>query len=150
MSLPGYQDITAAAMGGEGSKLGPTYMQNVIQTSNQIMSNKASRDRLREANRRSNVDINIGEKDAYRALPGQFNQRGMIDSGLYQRGGRRLAENIERIRGRSDLDFQDALQGLDLSDTAALSNLEQYRSMLTSSQYQALVAAIVGNAGGRA
>jgi len=150
MSLSGYQDIASAAFGANAGGFAPNFMENVIKTQNEVMWNEYGRGDLRRKKTRSDIDINLGEKQAYRALPGQFNQRGLLDSGQYQRGGRELAKNLQRIRGRADEDFQSALQGLDLSDTAALTNLEQYRGMLTPKQYQTLVAAVVGNAGGGA
>ena len=50
--------------------------------------------------------------DQRRGIPGQFNQRGMLDSGQFQRGmGRSFADELRR-RGRLEMAAQQALNSL--------------------------------------
>ena len=146
--LDSYQDIASAALGGYAGKVAPTYQQAALNTQKGLMQSEYQRDLMRRNKARSNIDMNIAEEKAYRALPGQFNRRGMIDSGQYQRGGRELASNIMRARNRADEDFMQNMMTSNLQDAMSISDLEGLRGNLTGQQYQSLVAALVRGSGG--
>ena len=103
------------------------------------MQSEYQRDLMRRNKARADIDMNIAEEKAYRALPGQFNRRGMLDSGQYQRGGRELASNIMRARNRADEDFMQNMMTSRLQDAMSISDLEGLRGNLTGQQYQSLV-----------
>ena len=42
------------------------------------MQSEYQRDLMRRNKARADIDMNIAEEKAYRALPGQFNRRGML------------------------------------------------------------------------
>ena len=146
--MDSYQDIASAALGGYAGKTAPTFQQAALNTQKGLMQSEYQRDLMRRNKARSNIDMNIAEEKAYRALPGQFNRRGMLDSGQYQRGGRELASNIMRARNRSDEDFMQNMMTSNLQDAMSISDLEGLRGNLTGQQYQSLVAALVRGSGG--
>jgi len=148
--LNSYQDIASAAMGGYAGSTAPTYQQAALDTQKKLMWSEYGRDQQRRQKARSNIDMNIAEDKAYRALPGQFNKRGMMDSGQYQRGGQELATNIMRARNRSDEDFMQNMMTSNLQDAMSISDLEGLRGQLTADQYQSLVAAMIRGSGGGA
>jgi|TARA_B100001094_G_scaffold162144_2_gene156915 hypothetical protein len=148
--LDTYQDIASASLGGFAGSVAPTYQQAALNTQKGLMQNEYQRDLMRRNKARNDIDMGLSEERAYRALPGQFNRRGMIDSGQYQRGGRELASNIMRARNRADEDFMQNMMTSNLQDAMSISDLEGLRGNLTSNQYQALVASMVRGAGGAA
>lgn len=155
MSLSGYglnnyQDIASAAMGGYAGMTAPTYQQAGLDTQKKIMWSEYNRDQLRRDKTRADISTNLAEERAYRALPGQFNQRGMLDSGQYQRGGRELASAFMRGRQMADEDYMKQVELSHLGDAMALGDLEGLKGQLTPKQYQTLVSALVRGAGGAA
>ena len=148
--LDSYQDIASASLGGYAGSVAPTYQQAALNTQKGLMQNEYQRDLMRRNKARADIDMGLSEERAYRALPGQFNRRGMLDSGQYQRGGQQLASNIMRARNRADEDFMQNQMTSYLQDAMAISDLEGLRGNLTSNQYQALVASMIRGAGGAA
>ena len=146
--LDSYQDIASASLGGYAGSVAPTYQQAALNTQKGLMQNEYQRDLMRRNKARADIDMGLSEERAYRALPGQFNRRGMLDSGQYQRGGRELASNIMRARNRSDEDFMQNMMTSNLQDAMSISDLEGLRGNLTGQQYQSLVAALVRGSGG--
>ena len=61
------------------------------------------------------ADIDRQFQLALRALPGQYNRRGMLDSGLYGRGKGLLGDLLSRASGRYMSDLGDQYFDLDLS-----------------------------------
>ena len=145
-----YQDIASAAMGGYAGSAAPSYQQAALGTQKGLMWSEYNRDKSRRDKTRFDIDTNKAEERAYRALPGQFNQRGMLDSGQYQRGGRELASALLQRRGRSDQDYMQDMMTSHLGDAMGMADLEGLRGQLTADQYQSLVAALVNRAGGAA
>ena len=145
-----YQDIASAAMGGYAGRAAPSYQQAALGTQKGLMWSEYNRDKSRRDKTRFDIDTNKAEERAYRALPGQFNQRGMLDSGQYQRGGRELASALLQRRGRSDQDYMQDMMTSHLGDAMGMADLEGLRGQLTADQYQSLVAALVNRAGGAA
>ena len=148
MSISGYQDIAAAAMGGYAGSVAPTYQQSATNVAQQGVWNEYGRQQLGRNKRRADKTFDLGEERAYRAFPGQYNKRGMLDSGQYQRGGRELAKALMRQRQMSAEDYQQAIMTSQLEDALATGNLEGLRAQLTSQQYHNLVNSIISESGG--
>ena len=74
-------------------------------------------------------------KNAARALPGQFNRRGMLDSGLFRRGR-------EIAAGEAEL----ALSGVESSAEQARRQLDKQRAILDENLYGGLVDDQIANA----
>ena len=74
-------------------------------------------------------------KNAARALPGQFNRRGMLDSGLFRRGR-------EITAGEAEL----ALTGVESSAEQARRQLDKQRAILDENLYGGLVDDQIANA----
>ena len=74
-------------------------------------------------------------KNAARTLPGQFNRRGMLDSGLFRRGR-------EIAAGEAEL----ALTGVESSAEQARRQLDKQRAILDENLYGGLVADQISNA----
>ena len=64
-------------------------------------------------------NLNKGFKDTVRGLPGQFNRRGMLDSGLFRRG-------LERVYGDQELSWV----GLQGQIESARRQLDKQRNLL--------------------
>ena len=74
-------------------------------------------------------------KNAARTLPGQFNRRGMLDSGLFRRGR-------EIAAGEAEL----ALTGVESSAEQARRQLDKQRAILDENLYGGLVDDQIANA----
>ena len=74
-------------------------------------------------------------KNAARTLPGQFNRRGMLDSGLFRRG-REIAAGEAEV----------ALTGVDSSAEQARRQLDKQRAILDENLYGGLVDDQIANA----
>lgn len=145
-----YQDIASAAMGGYAGMNAPSYQQQGLNLQKQLMWSEYNRNKARQDQKRLTDDFDKQEERAYRALPGQFNQRGMLDSGQYQRGGRELAAALLDRRNRADQDYMQNQMTSHLQDSMGVADLEGLRGQLTGDQYRSLVSALVSGAGGAA
>ena len=94
-------------------------------------------------------DLNRAKEQAERALPGQFNRRGMLNSGLYHRGEGRLAEAAERQRGRAEYGFGESYDALSRAAASAEGGASQsaVRTTMTDAQRQASMAANIRDLG---
>lgn len=145
-----YQDIASAAMGGTASQTAPTFQQASFNTMKQLGMNQYNRDQLGRDFARTSEDYGRRFEDTARALPGQFNRRGMIDSGQYQRGANRAMSDNLRGFNRAAEDYNQGIERSRLSDDILMGDLSNLRSQLNSQEYQALVASMVGRSGGAA
>jgi|TARA_R110002020_G_scaffold100049_4_gene236959 hypothetical protein len=82
-----------------------------------------------------NFQLSQDVKDNARALPGQFNRRGMLDSGQYKRAK-------ERARGKEEL----ARLGLMSSQEEARVQLDRQRNLLEEQLYGGLESDAIANA----
>tara|TARA_R110000824_G_scaffold134362_1_gene297328 strand:+ start:343 stop:756 length:414 start_codon:yes stop_codon:yes gene_type:complete len=135
-------------MGANGAAVAPTYQQAGINLQKDAIWEEYGRQQQGRNQRRDNKTFDLGEERAYRAFPGQYNRRGMLDSGQYQRGGRELASALMRQRNMNDADYMQATESSRLRDALAANDLETLRGMLTSEQYQNLVASMISGSGG--
>tara|TARA_R110002111_G_scaffold67765_1_gene110207 strand:+ start:256 stop:714 length:459 start_codon:yes stop_codon:yes gene_type:complete len=152
MSFPvtGYQDIAASAMGGNASQTAPTYQQAGWKTVRQLGTNQYGRDQMNRDWARTQGNYGRQMERTARSLPGQYNQRGMLDSGVYQRGANQAIGDISRNYGQSFQDKNMAMENSYLQDDSLISSLSDLKGQLTSQQYQAMVSAVIKQAGGAA
>ena len=150
MSATGYQDIAASAMGGNASRTAPTYQQAGWNTVRQLGTNQYGRDQRERDWGRTQEDYGLRMKRTARRLPGQYNQRGMLDSGVYQRGANQAIGDISRNYEQSFQDKNMAMENSYLQDDSLISSLSDLKGQLTSQQYQAMVSAVIKQAGGAA
>ena len=150
MALPGYADIAAATFGGLAGGNAPNFQQASFNTMKQLGQNQYNREALGRQFARTQENYNLNMEDTVRALPGQFNRRGMIDSGQYQRGANRAISDNLRGLNRSFEDYNEQISRSFLSDDQLMANLADMKSQMTSDQYQTLVANMVNKRGGAA
>lgn len=137
---PTYKDTISGTMGGTAGSVAPSLSQATGNTKKTMAWNayhgqKALMDwaKAQDKNKRQ-FDLGV------RSLPQAYNQRGMLDSGQYQRGGQRLLEDYSRATGdlRSSLDF--GLQGLGLQDLTAQYDLGELRQLIGTARFQQIIA----------
>jgi hypothetical protein len=94
-------------------------------------------------------DLNRAMEQAQRALPGQFNRRGMLNSGLYHRGEGRLAEAGQRQRGRAEYGFGESYDALSRAAASAEDGASQaaIRNTMTDAERQASMASNIRDLG---
>ena len=94
-------------------------------------------------------DLNRAMEQAQRALPGQFNRRGMLNSGLYNRGEGRLAEAGQRQRGRAEYGFGESYDALSRAAASAEGGASQaaIRNTMTDAERQASMASNIRDLG---
>ena len=85
--------------------------------------------------------------DAVRQLPQVYNQRGLVDSGQFQRGGTGWLRDYATATTdlRRDLDF--TLQGLGLQDFAGQLDLNDLKAVLGTQGFQEAIANALKNQG---
>ena len=150
MSIPGYQDIAAATFGGMAGQTAPNFQQGSWNTMKQLGMNQYNREALgRQFGRESDY---WGRKmeDTARTLPGQYNRKGMLDSGVYQAGANRAIADDLRGFNQAFEDYNEQIQRSHLSDDQLMANLADLKTNLTEKQYQSLVANLVNKRGGAA
>ena len=89
-------------------------------------------------------------EDTARTLPGQYNRKGMLDSGVYQAGANRAIADDLRGFNQAFEDYNEQIQRSHLSDDQLMANLADLKTNLTEKQYQSLVANLVNKRGGAA
>jgi|TARA_R110000824_G_C14977156_1_gene653757 hypothetical protein len=124
-TTPTVANTMSATYGGLGSKMAPSYNNTPTATYGGFSAGQRFGD-LQTAladtgyqrsdvqrSRAMSIDDLIRQfADQRRRIPGQFNQRGMLDSGQYQRGmGRSFADQV-RQQGRLEMAAQAALNSL--------------------------------------
>lgn len=139
-----YSDTASANAGA----FAPTVAQAGWDLQKNLAESKFQRGGLTRDYTRGNIDRNFQAQQAWRALPQGFNQRGMIDSGQYQRGGQLLADQINQLQGRATQDYADAIEHSNLMDTIGKQQFEELKDMLNAQDYQSTVAGVVGQGGG--
>jgi len=94
-------------------------------------------------------DLNRAMEQAQRALPGQFNRRGMLNSGLYNRAEGRLAEAGQRQRGRAEYGFGESYDALSRAAASAEGGASQaaIRNTMTDAERQASMASNIRDLG---
>ena len=94
-------------------------------------------------------DLNRAQGMAQRALPGQFNRRGMLNSGLYNRAQGRLAEAGQRQRGRAEYGFGESYDALSRAAASAEGGASQVavRNTMTDAERQASMASDIRDLG---
>ena len=150
MTYPGYQDIASAAMGGAAAQTAPTFQQSGWNTIKQLGTNKYNRGQLRRNWGRQEEDFGKQFENTARVLPGVYNQKGMLDSGVYQAGANRAISDNLQSYNRAAEDYNQRMMNSYLSDDRLVSALGDLKGQLTSQQYQSLVASMVNGAGGAA
>lgn len=142
---PSYQDISSAVFGGIGSPSAGKVQSASSQVQKNLINRQYGRDKVSRQNTRNRIDLNRNAEQAYRALPGMYNQRGMIDSGSFVRGGRETAANVLRAQNRMREDFGQSIMDSWLQDSLDMGNLSELRQGLASQDYQDLVAGLYSN-----
>jgi len=142
---PSYQDIGSAVFGGMGSASAGEVQNASTQVQKNLINRQYGRDKMSRQNTRNRIDLSRNSEQAYRALPGMYNQRGMIDSGSFVRGGRETAANVLRSQNRLGEDYGQSIMDSWLQDSLDLGNLSELREGLASEDYQALVAGMYGD-----
>ena len=148
MAVSGYADIAAATFGGNAGRTAPNFRQTSFDTMKQLGMNQYNREALGRQFARTTEDYGRQREDIARALPGQFNRRGMLDSGQYQRGANRAISDNLRNMNRSFEDFNEQIERSYISDDQLMANLSDLKSQMTGQQYQSLVANLVNKRGG--
>jgi hypothetical protein len=143
-----YQDIASAAMGGTASQTAPTFQQASWNTMKNLGWNEYNRNQERRNWARTESDFNRGFEDLAKALPGQYNRKGMLDSGVYQAGANRAVTDHLRNYDRSFQDYNQRMDRSRLMDDIMLGDLSNLRNQLNTQDYQSLVASMVKNSGG--
>ena len=143
-----YADTSAANAGG----FSPSFevAQAGWDLEKNLADSKFQRDEALRGYTQGNIDRQQQAQQAWRQLPQAFNQRGMIDSGQYQRGGQILADRINQIQGRASLDYASQIEQSKLMDALLNQQYEELKDMLTSQDYQSTVAGVVSSGGGMA
>tara|TARA_R110000850_G_scaffold227779_4_gene352748 strand:- start:2675 stop:3130 length:456 start_codon:yes stop_codon:yes gene_type:complete len=142
---PSYQDIGSAVFGGMGSASAGKVQDASSQVQKNLINRQYGRDKMSRQNTRNRIDLSRNAEQAYRALPGAYNQRGMIDSGSFVRGGRETAANVYRAQNRINEDFGQSIMDSWLQDSLDMGNLSELRQGLASQDYQNLVASLYGD-----
>lgn len=142
---PSYQDIGSAVFGGMGSTSAADVQNASTQVQKNLINRQYGRDKMSRQNTRNRIDLNRNAEQAYRALPGMYNQRGMIDSGSFVRGGRETAANVLRGQNRMNEDYTQSIMDSWLQDSLDMGNLSELRQGLASQDYQNLVASLYGD-----
>mgnify|MGYP003664604740 FL=1 len=142
---PSYQDIGSAVFGGMGSASAGKVQDASSQVQKNLINRQYGRDKLSRQKTRNRIDLSRNAEQAYRALPGAYNQRGMIDSGSFVRGGRETAANVYRAQNRINEDFGQSIMDSWLQDSLDMGNLSELRQGLASQDYQNLVAGLDGD-----
>ena len=142
-------ETAAANMGAIGGSISPVH-QATWDTTRGLAESKYSRDQLTRNYTRGVDDRSREAAQAWRQLPQAYNQRGMIDSGQYQRGGNQLAQAIDRLQGRALQDYSSQIDYSHLQDTMSLQNLDELKDLLSAQDYQNVVANVVRGSGGMA
>ena len=142
---PSYQDIGSAVFGGIGSPSAGKVQDASSQVQKNLIGRQYGRDKMLRQNTRNRIDLSRNEDQAFRALPGMYNQRGMIDSGSFVRGGRETAANVYRAQNRINEDFGQSIMDSWLQDSLDMGNLSELRQGLASQDYQNLVASLYGD-----
>lgn len=145
-----YQDIASAAMGGTASQTAPTFQQASFNTMKNLGLSEYNRNIERQNWARTQDDYNRGFENLQRTLPGQYNRKGMIDSGVYQAGANRAVTDELRNYGRAFQDYNQRMERSRLMDDIAKGDLSNLMNQLNSQEYQALVNAVINKAGGAA
>jgi hypothetical protein len=148
MSAPDYQDVTSGIMGGVAGKFSPNFYNQSWTTQKDLGQRAYDRVKLGQDWTRTQNMQNLDADKAWRALPAAYNQRGMLDSGQYQRGGTELADAINRRRSYAFQDYTRSMEESLLADQFDLQNLDQYRDVLSSEMYQQYVSDAINDAGG--
>ena len=123
MAYPTYSE---RSQGVDLSTLQNNYNKNDIQRANESTARTSAL---------QNFQLSQEVKDTMRALPGQFNRRGMLDSGQYKRAR-------ERARGKEEL----ARLGLMSSQEEARVQLDRQRNLLEEQLYGGLESDAIANA----
>jgi len=142
---PSYQDIGSAVFGGMGSTSAADVQSASTQVQKNLINRQYGRDKMSRQNTRNRIDLSRNAEQAYRALPGMYNQRGMIDSGSFVRGGRETAANVLRGKNRMNEDYTQSIMDSWLQDSLDMGNLSELRQGLASQDYQNLVASLYGD-----
>jgi hypothetical protein len=142
-------ETAAANMGAIGGSISPVH-QATWDTTRGLAESKINRDQLTRNYTRGVDDRSREAAQAWRQLPQAYNQRGMIDSGQYQRGGNQLAQAIDRLQGRALQDYSSQIDYSHLQDTMSLQNLDELKDLLSAQDYQNVVANVVRGSGGMA
>ena len=85
---------------------------------------QSARERIGRQDTLGRFNLKKRFQDVARALPGSFNRRGMVDSGLKQRG-------IERMEGQKEMSFYN----LESQTAEANQQLDRQRKLLEESLY---------------
>ena len=150
MTAPDYKDVTSGLMGGVAGKFSPDFYNQSWTTQKNLGQRAFDRAKLTQDWTRSQEMQNLDADRAWRALPASYNQRGMLDSGQYQRGGMELADAINRRYNYGLQDYSLAMEESNLADAFDKQNLDQLKEILTSEMYQQYVNDAIKNAGGMA
>ena len=142
---PSYQDIGSAVFGGIGSPSAGKVQDASSQVQKNLIGRQYGRDKMLRQNTRNRIDLSRNSEQAYRALPGMYNQRGMIDSGSFVRGGREMSANVLRSKNRMNEDYTQSIMDSWLQDSLDMGNLSGLRQGLASEDYQNLVASLYGD-----
>lgn len=145
-----YQDIASAAMGGAASQTAPTAQQSTWNTMKNLGWSEYNRNLERQNWARTESDYNRGFGDLARNLPGQYNRKGMLDSGVYQAGANRAVADASRNYERAFQDYNQRMERSRLMDDIMMGDLSNLMNQLSSQEYQALVNAVINKAGGAA
>ena len=143
-----YADTSAANAGGFSPSF--TVAQAGWDLEKNLADSKFQRDEALRGYTQGNIDRTQQAQQAWRQLPQAFNQRGMVDSGQYQRGGQMLADRINQLQGRATLDYSSAVEQSKLMDALLNQQYNELKDMLTSQDYQSTVAGVVSGGGGMA
>lgn len=143
MAISGFTDFLSGATGQAASAIAPN-VSNLKKSMafNAYQGQKAFSDYARQRDRNQ-----LRFDDAVRQLPQMYNQRGLVDSGQFQRGGNRLLRDYATATTdlRRDLDF--TLQGLGLQDFAGQLDLNDLKAVLGTQGFQEAIANALKNQG---